>query len=372
MQLGVYLHFPWCRKRCPYCDFAVELGEPPHARYADALLAELAARADGYSAAGVGELASIYVGGGTPSLWHTDELARVIAAVSARWPHVASGADRGIEVTVEANPCDVDPARLAAWRAAGVTRLSIGVQSHAADELVVLGRDHRFGDGPDAVARALAHGGFEVSADYILGVPTGRVALPPAPPATPHASVYELTIEERTAFGARARAGRLVPLPEDALVELYTQTHAAFTAAGFEHYEISSYARAGKRAVHNSLYWQGAPYLGLGASAASLAVFADGSGERAVNPRDADAYLAGAPAEVTHLAAAEMAVDRAWLAMRTSDGVAEDVLPPALAAELVRDGLAEHRAGRLRPTLRGFLMADHVASRIVQVVPGVH
>ena len=359
----MYLHFPWCRKRCPYCDFAVELGDVPHRRYADALLAELAARADDYD----GELVSIYVGGGTPSLWATDELARVIAAVAARWPHARQLA--GPEVTVEANPCDVDDAHLAAWRAAGVTRLSIGVQSHAADELVVLGRDHRFGDGPAAVARALAHGGFEVSADYILGVPTGRVPAPPAPPATGHASVYELTIEERTAFGARVRAGRLVPLQNDALAALYEATDAAFVAAGFEHYEISSYARPGKRAVHNSLYWQAAPFLGLGASAASLAVAADGSGERATNPRSAEAYLAGAPREVTAVPAAEMAVDRAWLGMRTSDGIAEDAIARALADELVDAGLAERAAGRIRPTLRGFLMADHVAARIVQALP---
>src|SRR5580698_5244454 len=93
MQLGVYLHFPWCRKRCPYCDFAVELGEPPHARYADAILDELAARADAYA----GELVSVYVGGGTPSLWPADELARVIAAITSRW-------NAAKEITIEANP----------------------------------------------------------------------------------------------------------------------------------------------------------------------------------------------------------------------------------------------------------------------------
>nr|HEX4317631.1 coproporphyrinogen-III oxidase family protein [Kofleriaceae bacterium] len=361
MQFGVYIHFPWCRKRCPYCDFAVELGDPPHARYADAIVDELAARAPAYDAAG--DLVSIYVGGGTPSLWHPDELARAVAAVRARF-----GGDP-LEITVEANPTDLDDAHLAAWRAAGVTRLSIGVQSHAADELVVLGRDHRFGDGPAAVARGLAHRGFEISADYILGVPTGRAALPPEPPATGHASVYELTIEDRTAFGQRARDGRLVPLADDALAELYIATHHAFTAAGFEHYEISSYARPGKRAVHNSLYWQGAPYLGLGASAASLAVAPDGSGTRTTNPRRADAYLAGAPAEVAHHDPREMAADRAWLAMRTRDGVAETVLPAALAGELVDRGLAERLGGRICPTLRGFLMADRVATRIVQALP---
>ncbi len=357
MQLGVYLHFPWCRKRCPYCDFAIALGEPLHARYADAVLAELAARADAYR----GEGASLYGGGGRPWRWQPDELARVIAAVRTRWPHARAT----LEVTIEANPCDVVPERLAAWRDAGVNRLSIGVQSHAADELVALGRDHRFGDGAAAIERAATDGAFDVSVDYILGVPSGRTAAPPRPPATAHASVYELTIEDRTAFGARVRAGTLAPLPDDALADLYIATHDAFTAAGFEHYEISSYARPGKRAVHNSLYWQGVPYLGLGASAASLALAGDGAGSRTTNARDVAAYLAGAAPEVLLVPAAEMAVDRAWLGMRTSDGVAEHELAAGVASELVDGGLAERSDGRIRPTLRGFLMADRVAARIV-------
>ena len=233
IDFGVYIHFPWCRKLCPYCDFAVEVGEPPHAAYADAIVAELASRAGETT----GTLASVYFGGGTPSLWHPEQLARVLAAVVARY-------GRPREVTLEANPTDVDAPRLAAWHAAGVTRLSIGVQSHHADELVTLGRDHRFGDGPAAVSRALADARFEISVDHILGVPPHGRAIDP--PATGHASIYELTIEDRTAFGQRVRDGRLVPLDEDELATRYVAAHDAMTAAGFEHYEISSYARPGK------------------------------------------------------------------------------------------------------------------------------
>lgn len=251
------------------------------------------------------------------------------------------------------------------------------MQSLAADELVVLGRDHRFGDGLAAIERVVAHGGFQVSADFILGVPraqrgAGGPAWLDAVTRLPvdHLSIYELTIEDRTAFGKRARDGRLVPLDEDTLTTLYTQTHAALAAAGFEHYEISSYARPGRRAVHNSLYWAGAPYLGLGVGAASLELTADGGGVRATNPRRSRAYLAapGTPAEATSIGPVEMAADRAWLAMRTSDGLPEDALAPApgVADGLVRDGLAERRAGRICPTLRGFLMADRIAARIVQ------
>lgn len=364
--LGVYLHFPWCRKRCPYCDFAVEVGEPPHDAYADAVLAELAARAPAFEG---GALASIYFGGGTPSLWRPDCVARAIAAVRARFgaPEGTSGG-AALEITIEANPTDCTGANLAAWRAAGVTRVSIGVQSFDPDALVVLGRDHRFGDGRAAVERAIA-AGFAVSADFILGVPTpGRRAAPELYTTPDHLSIYELTIEERTAFGQRARAGRLVPLDDDTLTALYVATHDALVAAGYEHYEISSYARPGARAVHNSLYWRGAPYLGLGVGAASLALAPDGSAVRATNPRRAAAYLAGAPAETTAVPASEMAADRAWLGLRTSDGVDEASLAraPGVAAWLVDEGLATRRGVRICPTLRGFLFADRIAARIVQ------
>ena len=338
----------------------------PHEAYLDAILRELDARAGAFS----GELVSIYLGGGTPSLWRAACVARAIAAIRDRF-----GAAALREVTIEVNPTDVTPASLDAWHAAGIGRISIGVQSLEPTELVALGRDHRFGDGLGAVERALAHGGFVVSADFILGTPpqnpAGIAALAGfARIPVDHLSVYELTIEERTAFGQRARDGRLVPLDEDALAELYTAAHDALALAGFEHYEISSYARPGRRAVHNARYWRGAPYLGLGVGAASLEVAADGSAARATNPRRAADYLAapGAPAEVARIPPAEMAADRAWLGMRTSDGVAEAELAPArgVAAWLVQEDLAERRGGRICPTLRGFLLADRIAARIVQ------
>ena len=271
------------------------------------------------------------------------------------------------EVTIEANPTDCTDDNLAAWRAAGVTRISIGVQALDADALVVLGRDHRFGDGRAAVERTLA-AGFATSADFILGTPGGSSQVETL--GADHLSVYELTIEDRTAFGQRVRDGRLVPLDEDRLTDLYTRTHDQLTTAGFEHYEISSYARPGKRAVHNSLYWRGAAFLGLGVGAASLEVQADGSGVRATNPRRAKDYFAapGVPAEKIAVSPSEMAMDRAWLGMRTSDGVAAADLAAArgIADELVEQGLAERRGERICPTLRGFLMADGIAARIVQ------
>jgi oxygen-independent coproporphyrinogen III oxidase len=320
-------------------------------------LRELAARAPKFA----GSLASIYFGGGTPSLWRPDCLARAIAAVSAQF-----GAAR--EITIEANPTDCTDDNLAAWRAAGINRVSVGVQSLAQAELVVLGRDHRFGDGGAAVDRVRAAGGFTVSADFILGVPPRKQ--PAFITSADHLSVYELTIEERTAFGQRVKAGRFTPLDEDALTELYTATHDELTAAGFEHYEISSYAKPGMRAVHNSLYWRCVPFLGLGVGAASLSIGANGTAERATNPRRATEYLAapGVPAEVLTSTPAQLAAERAWLGMRTSDGVDESALPTEIASWLLDNGLADRRADRICPTLRGFLMADRIAARIVQAM----
>jgi coproporphyrinogen III oxidase-like Fe-S oxidoreductase len=269
------------------------------------------------------------------------------------------------ELTLEANPTDCTDANLAGWRDLGITRLSIGIQSYEPQTLVTLGRDHRFGDGRIAIDRALA-AGFQVSADFILGVPGATAFELDTRPQ--HLSIYELTIEDRTSFGQRVRDGRLVPVDEDTLTEIYLATHDRLLAAGYEHYEISSYARPGARAVHNSLYWRGEPYLGLGVGAASLELAASGDAIRATNPRRAKDYFANAPADTQPVTAREMAADRAWLGMRTSDGIPETALAAAsgVADWLVSEGLADRRAGRICPTLRGFLLADRIASRIVQ------
>jgi oxygen-independent coproporphyrinogen-3 oxidase len=350
---------------CPYCDFAVEVGPPAHETYLDAIVRELELRADAFP----GDLVSIYLGGGTPSLWRPDCIAEAIARIRGR----LGGTPR--EVTIEANPTDCTDGNLAAWRAAGIDRVSIGVQSFEPRELVALGRDHRFGDGGAAVERTLA-AGFTTSADFIIGIPGGVINPTTNPVTDPvidlsadHLSIYELTIEERTSFGQRVRDGRLMPLSEDILTELYVSIHDRLTAQGYEHYEISSYARPGKRAVHNALYWRGAAFLGLGVGAASLELAGDGSGRRTTNPRRASEYLAapGTPAEIMASTAEELAADRAWLGLRTRDGVAEADLAPApgLADWLVVERLADRFGGRIRPSLRGFLMADRIASRVV-------
>jgi putative oxygen-independent coproporphyrinogen III oxidase len=369
-DLGVYIHFPWCRALCPYCDFPVVVarGEPPHRAYLDTILGELDERApalDGRT------LRSIYLGGGTPSLWDPACIAELVTRVAARW----NAPPAALEITVEANPVDCTPDRMAAWRAAGVNRLSIGVQSWDGADLAALGRDHAMGDGPAALAAADAAGFATVSADLILGAPGVSRDTHAAPPSVAaaiasgvaHLSVYELTIEPATAFGKRARAGTLPVLPEDDLAALYEATHHALTTAGFEHYEVSSYARPGRRAVHNSLYWQGAEFLGLGMGAASFLRAGDGTATRQVNSRRLADYTAGGDARVaerTPLTADEVVTDELWLAMRTSDGAPASALGP-VADWLVAGGLGEARGDRICPTLRGFLFADQIAARVV-------
>jgi len=368
-QLGVYIHYPYCRKLCPYCDFAVTVvprAGAPHEAYVEALLAELAA------APPLPErrLVSIYLGGGTPSLLPPPLIGRLVAAARERF----AATDAALEVTLEANPTDCTAEQMAAWRAAGINRVSIGVQSTDPAELALLGRDHHQGDGAAALRRALDAGFDAVSADVIIGVPGVGAADSVAAVADdgpPHLSVYELTIEARTHFGKRTRRGSLQPLGDDSLAARYEAAGRELASRGYEHYEISSYARPGFRAVHNSLYWSGGDYLGLGAGAASFVRDAGGGGQRWTNVRSAAAYLRAPPgqavAERTPLSAAELTEDLLWLGMRTADGVAEELFTGREAAveKLIRADLARTGGGRIRPTMRGFLLHDQVARWIV-------
>jgi oxygen-independent coproporphyrinogen-3 oxidase len=375
MELGVYIHYPWCRDRCPYCDFAVAvapLDAIPHRAYLSAILDELALRAPTLAGR---QLVSIYVGGGTPSLWEPACLAEAVAAVRAAFGDAAPA-----EVTIEANPTDCTPERVAAWRAAGVDRISIGMQSLAPADLVALGRDHRMGQGLDALDAAEASGA-RVTADLILGIPGARDPLGgvrqlAARPGLGHMSIYELSVEEGTPLARNVARGEVTLEPDDRLADLLIATHELMTGAGFEHYEVSSYARPGARARHNSLYWQGAEFLGLGCGAASFARDPGGGGRRWTNHRSAGRYLAAPAGERVAsgetLSPAELACDLVWLGLRTSDGVAAAALEGH--AELARwllagdDPLCRADGDRIRPTLRGFLHSSSVMRRVLQTM----
>jgi putative oxygen-independent coproporphyrinogen III oxidase len=267
--VGVYVHFPWCIKKCPYCDF---LSVPsarqdiPHEEYANAILSELAARR---AELGPQSLQTVFFGGGTPSLWRPRELGRVLSGILSTFSHGPTAP----EVTVECNPGSLGPRTAHALLDQGVNRLSIGVQGLEAERLKFLGRWHTADQALDAVRAALASGMPRVSADLIFGVAgeppeeAAREVRTLAELGVGHVSAYALTIEPQTAFGALARKGRLPLAPEQSVADSFVAVDAELTALGFEHYEISNYARAGERARHNIGYWRGRDYIGLGCGA---------------------------------------------------------------------------------------------------------
>ncbi len=295
MGLAVYVHFPWCLQRCPYCDFATEAERPariPHSPYADAVVTELARRHAALEATGADSRpTTLFFGGGTPSLWEPDELGRVVAAVRSRGPVS--------EVTVECNPTSLDRDRAARLRDLGVTRLSIGVQSLRDRHLRYLGRLHDAAGALRAVREAVAAGGLRVSADVMFGLDDQRpdelcddlAALLDA--GVEHLSCYALTIEPATRFGELARKGRLPRMTDDAVADLYLTLESTLGARGWSHYEVSNYGVPGAESDHNRAYWRGDPYLGLGAGAVGCVPVAEGSGSalRWRNDADPGAYI---------------------------------------------------------------------------------
>lgn len=356
-MFGVYVHIPWCRIRCPYCAFAVSTRkDPPHAAYTDAVLREWDLRRPLFS----GRPSSVFFGGGTPSLCPPDELARVLAALDP---------SPGAEVSMEANPGDL-PVPLSAFRDAGITRLSLGVQSFDPAVARRLGRGHTSDDARALVAEAKATGFASVSFDLIFAVPgqslrafeadlAAVVALAPD-----HVALYGLTIEPESAF-ARARTPAV---HEDLWRAMYDAAVGTLSAAGIDRYEVSNFARPGHRSRHNEHYWRARPWAGLGASA--HAWWPDG--RRASNVADVDRYLTAAdPLELCERPAARaLAYELLWSTLRHVDGVDRAALTARTGLDvrvdpaLVRAGLMVEHDGYMRLTTQGFPLADGIAGRL--------
>jgi oxygen-independent coproporphyrinogen-3 oxidase len=385
--LGVYVHFPFCRARCPYCDFATAVCEPiPHDDYAATVTAELSARVGCFRGESAPDLRSIYFGGGTPGLWRPQAIGRVIETTRR-----LCDANGPLEITVETNPGEVTAESAAGLRAVGVNRVSLGMQAFQEHLLRAIGRQHNV-DAIAAAVQAVRRAGIDnLCADLMFGLPgqtmddwrhslDALVALAPE-----HITAYALTVERGTLFGALDRAGKL-PRPDDETVAaMYVAAHEALQAAGFEHYEISSYARPGRRAVHNTLYWTGGAYLGVGASASSFRPLADGTGWRFSNPRGLTTYLRSAaahegnplPAKVERRTSEDLENEGLWLGLRTCEGVDRaahahrygcDPLASreraAAAQKCVDAGWLSVAPDRLCLTVAGFLFADEVSSRL--------
>jgi putative oxygen-independent coproporphyrinogen III oxidase len=327
--LGVYVHFPWCLSKCPYCDFVVHAAPREsidHAGYAAAVLAELASRAADVSP---GALASIFFGGGTPSLWAPEELGRVLAGVTAAFRTDPSA----IEVTVECDPSSLDEDLARALVDVGVGRLSIGVQSFDDERLRFLGRIHTGAEAEDAVRGAVRAGMPRVSTDLIYAL-AGEAPGTPAREAhklvelgATHVSAYSLTIEPSTPFGKLAKRGRL-PLCEDgAMAASFFAIDEALTGVGLEHYEVSNYAAQGQRSRHNLGYWQGHDYLGLGCGAYGTISSSDGFARRYRNTPSPREYVRRAAGGRDGLAIVEERLDgptrlreRIMLGLRMKEG----------------------------------------------------
>lgn len=322
-EASVYVHFPWCLKKCPYCDFAtrkIDRPEIPHRAYADAILTELDARAASLEDR---TLVSVFFGGGTPSLWDPAELGRVLAGVRGAFTGVAPD----LEVTVECNPSSLDRERAAALREAGVDRLSVGVQSLDDERLKFLGRFHDASGAMRAVRDAIPEVP-RVSADLMFGMPdqSPESFLAEIDPLLDlgirHVSAYALTIEPGTQFGELHRKGKLRVATEDTYADSFLRAESLFAERGFAHYEVSNYAVPGEESRHNLHYWRGKSYLGLGAAAVGCLDDRPGHARRWRNEPDGMRYLEVPREESSEdLGPDEIVREALMLGLRTREGV---------------------------------------------------
>ncbi len=391
-RVGIYLHLPFCERICPYCDFAVALAptleSETEARYVEALCMELAARRSDF---GGRALASVYFGGGTPSLFQPESIHKLLEAIRQAFPHSESTGE--LETTLELNPSTVEQARLGGFRAAGINRLSIGVQSFDDVQLKRLGRAHRAAVARQTWVAARAAGFDNLSIDLIFAGPSqSRTDLDRDLDELlrwepEHVSTYELTFEPETPFGRALAAGKMQACDEDRAAEMILQIESRLEAAGFERYEISSYARPGAHSRHNARYWQRQAVLGLGMGAHSTEVRSPDHphGARRANSRKLDEWLRKVEASPGQagveetLSAATARGEAVFLALRQRSGLSarafeaefggppRDFFEAEIDAMRSRGWLAEGEpaAGDLRLTSAGRLMADTVAVEFV-------
>ena len=380
---GIYVHVPFCVRKCAYCDFysITDLGLKP--AFLSALRAEIAA-----TAAGGLVFDTIHIGGGTPSTLEPGEVEAILALLASRFRFEAP-----VEITLEANPGTVDRDRLKGFRAAGVNRLTVGVQSFDAANLELLGRIHTAAEAERAVADARAAGFDELGLDMIYGLPDQTASAWAADlertlaHAPEHLSCYMLTIEPGTPLGRLRDSGRLRPAPDDRVAELFTGTSKMLSARGYRHYEIANFARcdaadcAGAHVSrHNSKYWAYAPYLGFGPAAHSFLpprrFWNHGNLGRYVEAvRAGEATIAGE--EV--LTAGQQMTETVMLGLRTAAGV--DLVEFArrfgesaaracadAAAPFAAQGLLTCARTRCAPTLRGMLVHNTIVGALTEAL----
>jgi len=387
-RFGLYVHFPYCLSKCPYCDFASTAAKVvPEERYATAIVRELRWRVSTWGLAGR-EVQSIFFGGGTPSLWHPRFVGQVLEEVSKQLHLPAQ-----TEITLEANPGAADAERFAGYRAAGVNRLSMGVQSFDLGTLKALGRAHDGAMAVRAYEQARQAGFDNLSMDFIYGVQgqTTQQVMADAKQAaalgSEHLSAYALTLDreslaEEVPLAKQLARGEVTLPPDDEVVAMQRAVSEAYGAAGLERYEISNYSKPGYHSRHNSLYWTGGEYLALGVGATGFVHTPTGP-LRYSNQRSAEKYLceAGAPAldgltaSLEPLSAEALFEERVAMGLRLTNGIdlaavckafGQDLSKRALTIRhLMSQGMAGERDGRLQLTGRGLDVHSAIAARLM-------
>ena len=371
---NLYVHAPFCARRCCYCDFAVTVDRSPDSRrWLNAIRSELSSLQARGEARLADELETLYVGGGTPSVLDPESIA-ALADVVGRGRLRGSG----FEWTVEANPESFTDQVARGWAAAGVNRISFGVQSFDSGALKWMGRLHSAAEAGEAVARATAAGVRNLSVDLIFGLPgsLGRDWKDDIERAlrldVPHVSLYGLTVEEGTPLAGFVREGRVAVAGEARYRDEYLQAAEALSAAGYRHYEVSNFARPGFASRHNRACWRGAPYLGLGNGAHSYA-----GGRRWWNERDWARYVrrvedgGNGRAGSEELTSRQRRLEALWLALRTAEGVdANSIGCPAVPVLRTwrERGLSTDAGGTVRLTSSGWLVLDQLTLELDAVM----
>lgn len=377
---GLYLHIPYCSRRCVYCDFYFTTTRSDHGSFIEAMRTEI--EYYGRQLADREAIETIYFGGGTPSLLELDELARLLQSLEL---HFDLSALR--ETTLELNPEDADLDKLKGFRELGIDRLSIGIQSFFSSDLEFLNRCHTAEEAEASLDAARKAGFDNISADLIFGIPEQPeeywfanlekvIRL-----NVPHISTYNLTVEPRTPLAKMVERGLVHPAPEEELEERYRFTMQYLQDKGFEHYEISSFARPGYRSAHNQIYWDHRNYVGFGPSAHSF-WWKGLPAERWYNERNLRRYESLLQQHVLplggreQLSLDELADEYILLRLRTADGIdlgrleshyGVDLLyeKDEELVELEAEGYLEQHDGFVRLTESGKLLCDSITSRLL-------
>jgi oxygen-independent coproporphyrinogen-3 oxidase len=356
---GIYIHIPFCKSRCKYCDFFSTTHLQKQAQYVEAVLAEWQMRQHQLSE----PIHTIYIGGGTPSTLDTAALARILQAIlgtcTDHRPH---------EITIEANPGDITLEKAQAWRAMGINRLSMGVQSFHDHLLQLIGRRHNAKQAIEAVQLAQAAGFDNISIDLMYALPDQTMQMwqhdvqQALSLGVQHISSYGLIYEDGTVLTTLLEHGQIEAVDEDTEMRMYDYLVEELTANGYIHYEVSNFALPNRHSMHNSNYWNDTPYIGLGAGAHSY----DGQ-QRQWNISDLDIYIERALAhdlqpEIETLTPEQQHTERIMLGLRTCQGVPKELINFSNALPYLQQGLLVEKDNRIAATTQGY----HILNRIIE------